>query len=207
MILRRKFIWLVILMVWVGLVTSIIVYQGDEQLAVENIAPTTGEVDNQNEESSENTEEDTKKDTEENIEENTEENQDINITRPEESENEDFFTEYRLERDKVRSEEINRYREMINSPNYGEAVKKKAQEKMIDLTEKMEKEMKIESLIRARGYEDALAYIHDNSVDVIVQGNNLNKKDINKIGDIIVKTTSLSFEDVTIIEKEEKAKK
>lgn len=72
---------------------------------------------------------------------------------------------------------------------------------MMDLTEKMEKEMEIESLIRARGYKDAIAYIHDGAVDVIIQTGGLSRDDVAKIGDIIVKTTGFDFKDVTIIEK------
>jgi len=114
---------------------------------------------------------------------------------------ENFFVEYRLQRERARSEQIAIYREMINNPNITEEARNKTQEKMMDLTEKMEKEVEIESLIRARGYEDALAYLHENSVDVIVRSSGLNEEDVARIGDIIVKTTGLGFDDVTIIEK------
>ncbi|MFW5995881.1 MAG: SpoIIIAH-like family protein, partial [Halanaerobiaceae bacterium] len=147
---------------------------------------------------------------EENGEENESENGEAGITDPgylqardeQESSEKDFFIEYRLERDKARSEQIDIYREMINNPNTDKASKEKAQQKMLDLTDKMEKEMEIESLIRARGYNDSLAYIHDGSVDVIIKTEGLSEDDVAKIGDIIVKTTGFSFDDVTIIEKQ-----
>ncbi|ACL69381.1 SpoIIIAH-like family protein [Halothermothrix orenii] len=183
--LGRKFVWLMILMVWVGMVTSIIIYQGNEYVNLQettsnkvNIIP-----------------------SDEMVVEDTPE--DINYTQAqdEEDSDENFFTEYRLERDKARSEQISIYREMVNNPNTDEAIKKDAQQKMMDLTEKMEKEMEIESLIRARGYKDAIAYIHDGAVDVIIQTGGLSRDDVAKIGDIIVKTTGFDFKDVTIIEK------
>ena len=90
---------------------------------------------------------------------------------------------------------------MINNPNTDNTTKKEAQKEMLNLTRKMEKEMEIESLIRARGYKDALAYIHDQTVDVIVQSKGLNNNDVAVIGDIIVKTTGFNSEDLTIIEK------
>ena len=55
--------------------------------------------------------------------------------------------------------------------------------------------------IRARGYKDALAYIHKDAVDVIIHTTGLNKEDVSKVGDIIIKATGFKFEDVTIIEK------
>ena len=61
--------------------------------------------------------------------------------------------------------------------------------------------MEIESLIRARGYRDALAYIHEQAVDVIIHTDGLAKEDVAKIGDIIVKVTGFNTENVTIIEK------
>ena len=187
MLIRRKFVWLMILMVWVGMVTSIIVYRGDTYLATEQI--TSDQVD-----FVENGENEVQVATE---------NELNHMQAGEEQKNgHDFFIEYRLERDKARSEQIDIFREMINNPNTGEAAKNRAQEKMLAMTERMEKEMEIEGLIRARGYNDSLAYIHDGSVDVIIQTEGLSENDVAKIGDIIVKTTGFNFDDVTIIEKQ-----
>mgnify|MGYP006292239439 CR=1 FL=1 len=184
--IRKKFIWLMILMIWVGMVTSIILYQGNDYLATKKVTSDTVEI-------------------EDGVQVNSGTSEDINFTEnKDENSNKNFFTDYRLEREKVRSKEIERYREIINSPNYGEAYKNKAQEKMLELTAQMEKEMEIESLIRARGYKDALAYIHKGSVDVIVKTQGLSEDDVTRIGDIIVKTTGLDFDDVTIIEKKKK---
>ena len=189
MMLRRKSIWLVILMVWVGMVTSIIIYQGNDYLALERV--TSDNVDLVNPEMK-------------TVDANPQSDQSskINFTQARDEESgKDFFIEYRLERDKARSEQINIYREMINNPNTDQAAKKEATRKMLQLTEKMEKELEIESLIRARGYQDALAYIHNNAVDVIIQTNGLQKEDVARVGDIIVKSTGFGFKDVTIIEK------
>ncbi len=189
--IRRKFIWLMLLMVWVGMVSSIIVYQGDNFIT----SPATSQKVNIVEEGGSTSS-------------NRGSANDVNLTESKNDSNSnvdlddsDFFIDYRLERDKARSEQINLYREMINNPNTDEATKKEAQKKMLNLTEKMEKEMEIESLIRARGFKDALAYIHDGSVDVIIQTTGLQKEDVTRVGDIVVKTTGLDFEDVTIIEK------
>ena len=190
MILRRKVVWLLILMVWVGLVTSIIVYQGDDYFELERV-------------SSENMNQSAGVEIiqEEFVRAETVE-EEINFTQAkDENIDEEFFIEYRLEREKARSEQINIYREMINNPNSDTATKKEAQNRMLFLTDKMEKEMEIESLIRARGYKDALAYIHDQAVDVIIHTNGLEKADVARIGDIIVKVSGFRSKDLTIIEK------
>lgn len=181
MMIKRKVVWLVILMVWVGMVTSIIIYQGKDYLILE-------------------------KTTSDHVNIIDEEMIDYTLAsesqnNPVENEGEDFFIETKLERDKYRSEQINIYREMINNPNTDEVTKKEYHRKMMELTDKMEKEIEIESLIRARGYKDALAFIHDDTVDVIIETNGLEKNDVARVGDIIVKTTGFTFDDVTIIEK------
>lgn len=188
MFLRRKFIWMMVLMVWVGMVTSIIIYQGSDYYLLEE---TTGE----------------------NIEFRSKEpaneaqvyySDQIYLAQGEEADVEkNFFIEYRMERERARSEQINIFREIINNPNTDEATKAEAQKRMLGLTEKMEKEMEIEGLIRARGYQDALAYIHEQAVDIIVQTKSadLDEKDVAIISDVIVKTTGVQFKDVSIIEK------
>ncbi len=184
----RKLLWLIILMVWVGMVSSIVIYQGDVNLPFAKVTSKKTDVVESNSVNEQNTD-----------------NEQINYTEYDsgnEIDTENFFIEYRIERDKARSEQISIFREMVNNPNTDEATKKDVQNKMLDLTAKMEKEMEIESLIRARGFTDALAYIHDESVDVIIQTKeHLNKGEVAQIGDIIVKTTGLNFDDVTIIEK------
>ena len=188
MAMRRKLVWLMILMIWVGMVTSIIVYQGNDYIQPvisENPTFTGGvEIIQDGVVVSRNVGRET-----------------VNYAQARNESEEDFFIEYRLERDRARSEQINILQEIVNNPNSGQASKKEAQRKILAVTDKMEKELEIESLIRARGYRDALAYIHEQAVDVIIHTDGLAKEDVAKIGDIIVKVTGFNTENVTIIEK------
>ncbi|NLM97200.1 MAG: SpoIIIAH-like family protein [Halanaerobiaceae bacterium] len=185
--LKRKLIWTMILMIWVGMVTSIIIYQGNEYLEFQPVSSDNPVlIDNL-----------------EIIEPGVTEQSTINFSRAKDEAGgeTDFFIEYRIERDRSRSEQLSILKEIINNPNTDEASKKEAQRKLLAITDKMEKELEIESLIRARGYKEALAYIHNEAVDVIIHTNGLEKEDVARIGDIIVKVTGFSTEDVTIIEK------
>ncbi|MFI5359522.1 MAG: SpoIIIAH-like family protein [Halanaerobiales bacterium] len=194
MAIKRKLVWLMILMIWIGMVTSIIVYQGNDYIQPvisENPTFTGGvEIIEDGVVISRNTGRDIGY-----------YNQAVNYTQARNESEEDFFIEYRLERDRARSEQINILQEIVNNPNSDQASKKEAQRKILEITDKMEKEMEIESLIRARGYRDALAYIHEQAVDVIIHTDGLAKEDVAKIGDIIVKVTGFNTENVTIIEK------
>ena len=183
--IRKKFVWLMILMVWVGMVTSIVIYQGDDYLTLEPV--TTEPVEIMESEFAGESEPQVVSEGEPSLE--------------EEIANGDYFMDHRVDRNKVRSERINSYREMINNPNHSEEARRAAENKLLELNERIEKEMEIEGLLKGRGHEEALAFIHDEAVDVIIQSENLTREEVAIIGDIIIKATEFSPGDLTIIEK------
>ncbi|ADL13250.1 SpoIIIAH-like family protein [Acetohalobium arabaticum] len=194
--IRKKLIWLLVLMLWVGMVSAIVVYNVDDSASIsKEEKPQAKEVSNMEIETPEELDKKLQK-----VEQKA-----INVAKTDQDtkkKDENFFIEYRLERDKIRSEQVNLLREMINNPNSNKELKNKAQNRLLEITNNLEKEMEIESLIRARDYQDAISFLHQNSVDVIIASNSgLEKKDVAKIGDIVAKTTGLEIEDVTIIEK------
>ena len=71
---------------------------------------------------------------------------------------------------------------------------------MLALSERIEEEMEVESLIRAAGFTDAVAFLHESSIDLIIQSTGLTAEEVAKIGDIVVRVTDLKFEDISIIE-------
>lgn len=197
--IRKKLIWLLVLMLWVGMISAIVVYNVEDSTPISEQEKTeesqTKQVSNMEVETTEELEKKL----------GQVEQEAINVAKTnknDEQEDKNFFVEYRLERDKIRSEQVNLLREMINNPNSNKELKNKAQNRLLELTNNLEKEMEVESLIRARDYEDAISFIHQNSVDVIIASNKgLKRKDVAKVGDIVAKTTGLEIEDVTIIEK------
>lgn len=113
----------------------------------------------------------------------------------------DFFVDYRLERDRLRSQEADYLREIINNPNASQESKEKAQKDLIALAEKVEKEMNIENLIKAKGFEDAVIILSGDSANVIVKAEGLSTKEVAQITDIVTRTTGLSMDKITIVER------
>ena len=109
----------------------------------------------------------------------------------------DFFTEYRLEREKVRSERSDLLRETIKNARTDE-IRNKAQETVLKLTLDKQRESEMETLIKARGFSDALVFIRENSVSAIIKTSSLAKEDVVHIADTIVRTTGIKQEDITI---------
>lgn len=113
----------------------------------------------------------------------------------------DFFIDYKLERDRLRSQEADYLRELINNPNAGIESKEKAQQDLIALSQKVEKEMIVENLIKAKGFEDAVIFFSDEFVNIVIKTNGLLPKDVAQVTDVVTKTTGITVDKITIIER------
>lgn len=112
----------------------------------------------------------------------------------------DFFIEYRLERDKIRSERSDLLRESIKNAKTDEA-RQKAQDTMLKMVIDKQKETEIESLIKARGFSDVLVFIKDNSVSAVVKTSSLSREDVIQVAEVISRVAGVKAEDITISAK------
>ena len=112
-----------------------------------------------------------------------------------------FFIEYRLERDRQRSQQIALLKQIIDNPNSGGEGKQEAQKRLVELTQQMDLEMQLEKLIVAKGYKDAAVFIQPNAVNVIVMADKFGDEDANKIGDLVARSTGRPREQISMINK------
>lgn len=114
---------------------------------------------------------------------------------------ENFFIEYRLERDRTRSERIEILREIVSNTNSSAQMRQEAQQKLIKISDDIDKESKIENALIAKGFNDAIAVIQPDSVMVIIASNGFRDDEITRISDIIIKVTGCKLENVVIVPK------
>jgi len=112
-----------------------------------------------------------------------------------------FFSEYRLEREKNRSKEVEMWQDIINSEKAEENFKSMAQQELVKIVALTEKEMIIENLIVARGFDDALVFLTDDSATAIVGAKELTPANVAQIQDIIVRKTKLDAKNIKIMKK------
>jgi stage III sporulation protein AH len=112
----------------------------------------------------------------------------------------DFFTEYRLERDRVRSERSDLLREVLRSAKTEEA-RVKAQDAVLKLALEKQRESEMENLIKARGFADALVFVRDSSVSAVVKAQTLNREEVIQVADVIGRVSGVKPEDITISAK------
>jgi len=109
---------------------------------------------------------------------------------------ENYFVNYRLERDQFRQESKAMLLEVLNSTV--DKSKGQAQEKWLELSTKILKEGEIENLLKIKGFQDAVADVFSENVTVIVYAPNLTPNEVSIIQDIVVRITKVRLDRITI---------
>lgn len=117
---------------------------------------------------------------------------------------EDYFAASRLSREQARDEAVSTLRELSESEEADQAAKDEAVAQISALADDSVAEANIESLIRAKGYADAVVMIGDSSVNVVVAPpeGGLQATDVTVIKDIVVSETGVTAGQVKIVEAE-----
>ncbi len=115
-----------------------------------------------------------------------------------------FFAEAKMERDKARSKQ----KEELKAITLGNDAtvtasstlsSSEAQEQLVAVIRRSEVETTIETLVKQRGFEDAMAYMSDTGyVDVLVKASSLSAKEVAQISDIVVRHADVTMENITV---------
>ncbi len=108
------------------------------------------------------------------------------------------LSQAKLSREQTRSKAKETLLEIINNEGLTEDAKKEAVAKMLNMTERMEKETAAENQLAAKGFSDAVVSISDESVDVSVPMSKLSDKQRTQIEDIITRKTGCELNQVVI---------
>lgn len=110
-----------------------------------------------------------------------------------------FFAQTKMDRENARDEDIETIKSITNDELASKEAKEKAQQKMLEIVEINQKEANIESLIKGKGFSDAIAmFADDGSVDVLVKAPAISKADVAKIADIVVRQGNVPYDKVVI---------
>lgn len=109
----------------------------------------------------------------------------------------DFFIEYRLEREKIRSERSDLLRDSIKNATNDEA-RIRAQDIVLKMITEKQKEGEMESLIRGKGFADCLVFIRENSVSAVIKSTSLSREEVVQVADLINKISGIKLENISI---------
>ncbi|HHU76738.1 MAG TPA: SpoIIIAH-like family protein [Firmicutes bacterium] len=111
-----------------------------------------------------------------------------------------FFVDYRLERERVRAQELEMLNEVINNQKVGENQRHQAEEQVLGLIDLMEKELIVENMIKALGYSDALLFSGKGIATVMLYAESLSEGDFMRISDTVAAACGIAREEVQVIQ-------
>ncbi len=161
---------------------------GDAQLVSANEAKENNQTQNETVENTENvaTTNKTKEDTASNITQNTSAQEDS------------YFAQSRLDRDKMYSQMLDNYQKILETNNLSSEEKKTAQEEIKRINNEKNAIMIAENLIKTKGFQDIVIFVNNGNVTGVVQKDKLDEKDIAQIQNIITRELNVKTNKINI---------
>ncbi len=116
---------------------------------------------------------------------------------------EEYFASISLERRKARDEAIEVLRTVTESGTATGEARAEAAAAIETIAKGMESDANIESLLKAKGYEQCAAVIRDGACSVIVRTDGLMQSDVARISEIVWEQAGIEPENLKIIERGE----
>ncbi len=109
-----------------------------------------------------------------------------------------YFEEAKLSREQTRAKNKETLTDLVNNKNASNSQKDKAMNEIVKMTAINEKETATENLLSAKGFPEAVVTIVEDSVDVIVNAENLTEQQIAQIEDVVKRKTECSPDKIVI---------
>mgnify|MGYP001012221751 CR=1 FL=1 len=110
------------------------------------------------------------------------------------------FAEYRLERERMRSRQLELLQNIAYDAHTPEERREEAQIQLQELIERMTRETELENLLKAQGDLDALVLLDRDAITVVVPVT-LTRDEAARIGELVHRLTGLALERITIVDE------
>lgn len=117
------------------------------------------------------------------------------------NEMDNYFNQSRLDREKMYSEMLESYQEILANPNVSQEQKSSAQDGITKVNSQRNSIMIAENLIKNKGFQDIIVFVNNESVSAVVRSDNLETADIAQIQSIIQRELNINVENIHISNK------
>lgn len=114
------------------------------------------------------------------------------------SQDSSYFIQAKLEREQARAKQKDMLNEMLNNSNINEEKKNEVTTAMLQIQQRIEKETAAEAMIESKGFNEVYVRIDDDTVDVVVDKEELTDAEVAQIEDIVKRKTGVSADKVRI---------
>ncbi len=134
------------------------------------------------------------------------ENKDNNVTKQKSDNNQndnggtqsEDIAKLRKDRDSARSASVEEWKKLKSDEKSSQESRKDAENKIKQATESADAERRVETQIKAKGYDDCFAYISENGISVTVKGGQIDGSKVAAMKDIIVTETHIPVKNIKI---------
>lgn len=113
-----------------------------------------------------------------------------------------YFIDEKIGRENQRTINKQTLTDIMNNKNASKEAKADAEKKLLNLVNYSELEMKIEALIKTKGFEDALVFLNDTSANVTVKTKTINADQVSQIKNIVCRESGLPASKVMVQNRE-----
>ncbi len=128
-------------------------------------------------------------------------NPQVEISKEDAANADEFFDSYRLERSKVRGQQLEMLEGIVNNEKSSSVMRDTAQKKIVAITSIMEAELLLENILSAKYGGEAVVFLQDNKATVVlgVAEAVLPEGDAEQVARLVTSYTQVPFENVVIM--------
>ena len=131
---------------------------------------------------------------------NQDKNSQNNVSKKEET-NDEYFINSKLERDKMYSQMLETYQNMLTNSNVSEEQKSIATQEIKKINDTKNSIMICENLILNRNFENAVIFVNSDSINVVVKSQELKPEEVAQIQNILTRELNCSIDQIHISQK------
>ncbi|MBR6789346.1 MAG: SpoIIIAH-like family protein [Oscillospiraceae bacterium] len=110
----------------------------------------------------------------------------------------EYFVTARLDRKKARDEAVETLAAALQSTELTDEERELTTGRALEVSKQIESENKIETLVKAKGFTECLAFVDDDSVRVVVRTKGLDSAQAAQIKNIIIEETGVQPENISV---------
>ena len=114
----------------------------------------------------------------------------------------DYFAQARLNRQKARDEAVELLEKVLQDSKGSDAAKKDAVAQAAVVAQNVLKESNIENLIKAKGFEDCVAFLQNGECSVVVKVKESSPSNAVVVKDIVAAQAGVSYDKIKIVENQ-----
>ena len=114
----------------------------------------------------------------------------------------EFFEQARLSRTKTRDEALDKLQKTLKNTELSSEEKEQLTQTLSKTIDNITTESDIESIVKAKGFIDCVAFIDEDKVNITVMTSNdgLDKTEVAQIRDVVLSKCNVSAQNITIVE-------